>query len=213
MVLPLRERDKDVPIILFLVGHPLFSSMELFGAAAAAVALVPIFINTGRAIREIAHNVKFAKREIGKLADEMEIFAEILVNLEDILRRRDNNSSIGTPGKIVIEFSRDIDHEAQRLLSSFQPLAPNSQYRHSFTEIAGAHVKWYTSKSEVNCIRAMLEVARESVNSLTNLHLIRQMDKVLQMLGAEMSSAQRQIIEDQFGMTTKELQDVLPLRM
>lgn len=187
--------------------------MEPFSAGAAAIALVPIVISTGRAIHDIAKNVKYARREIRKLACEMNIFAESLVELDDILRRRDNTKSIGKPGKVLIEFSKSIDNEARRLLRSVQPLASNPRHRHSVTEVAGAYVKWYTSKSAVNCIRAMLRVARESINSLTNIHLIRQMDRVIQMLRAELSPARRQMLEEDFGMTIEELQRELPQRM
>jgi hypothetical protein len=177
--------------------------MEVFGAAAAAFTLGAELLRLSRSLRKMIKGIKYARRDIAKLADEMGIFAGLY---EDFLRvcviGDQSTSRMTSPIMHLIAWTKDAHKSFKMLLHRVRALARDSS--HSWIETVAAHVKWYFSEHDVKSLRLSLNVARESMRGFSNISIVEKLDKEIDMLRTAILRGNREATELSLGMSLED---------
>jgi hypothetical protein len=185
--------------------------MDPFSTAAAAVALGPIIIGITREVRNAYKSVKYARRELEELVNEMDIFTDHYSEfLKACSTRKKHRKRVWSAKTKLVSWAQRAIFDFKELLYKVDALARDPTYRHTVMETALAHCKWYFSKNHLGHLRASLSVARQSMVGFTNICNIELLDEQLAHLNSIMTPQQKQEIEKEYGVTkeqrTEELQ-------
>jgi hypothetical protein len=180
--------------------------MEVFGAVAAGCALGGELLRLSRALRKMIRSVKYARREIVNLSDEIDMFAALYQSLKTTYdRKRNNGASICTsfPMRKLTSWTESVKRSFEALVDKVEALSYDPEYA-SMIQTAAAHVKWYFERNTVTCLRASLSVARESITGFLNVVEIESLDEQLKLLRKALHDGNRRAVEQQLGMTIEE---------
>ena len=178
--------------------------MEVFSGAAAAITLGVEVLHLSKWLFKTAKKIKYARREITKLAKEMAIFSDFYrVCISG--QKRGGYGSYST--RRLVAWAQNAKGSFEKLLKRVRVLAGDSEY--SKLETLKAHMKWYFSENEVKCLRSSLSVARESMRGFSNITIIEKIDKEMDLLRAAIAKGDRRAIEEQLGMTVEEKMEEL----
>lgn len=114
--------------------------MEVFGVVAAGVTLGAELLRLSRSLHKMIKGIRYARRDIAKLADEMGIFSGLYDDFLSVCVTGDQSKSrITSPIVRLISWTKDAKKSFQTLLDRVRALVHDS--RHSWIETLAAHVK------------------------------------------------------------------------
>jgi hypothetical protein len=185
--------------------------MEIVGVAAAAITFGDLILKLSRSLYKSAKKIKYARRELVKLAKEMGIFSDLYEDFYRVCvldqRKKGRNTS---STRSLINWIEDATYALRVLLDRVQALAGDSRY--SKLETLTAHVKWLFSENEVKYLRLSLGVAQESMRGFSNLTVIEKINEQIHLIRAVLARGDQQAIqtlENQQGATLEERLDEL----
>ncbi|CAG5158502.1 uncharacterized protein ALTATR162_LOCUS5112 [Alternaria atra] len=179
--------------------------MEPISLALGIIGLPAAFSVIVKELRKTVKSIRYAKRELQALDEEIDLFAG---SYDDFLDTCDE-ASLSTKGtqdikRHLISWTGKVMEGFDDLLSKVQALARDPDYDHSAIEVFTAHYRWIMSKSTLKYLRASLNVARQSMIAFTNIRVLGKLNEELAYLRSALSSAERQQIELRHGMTMEE---------
>lgn len=183
--------------------------MDVFSAVAAGFGLSAQLISLCRKLHSIGKSIRYARGDVGGLADEMRVFGELYqqfleICVDDQANRKRAPSAVLSSSPIhLIAWTKSAVRELRYLLRSVKPLKSDPRHEYSLTEKLKAHLKWYFSRRNVNHLRASLSVARESITGFTNLWAIKSLKKQLRFLKQAMREGMKPMLETQLGSTVE----------
>jgi hypothetical protein len=170
--------------------------MEVFGAVAAGITLGAELLRLSRCLRKMINGFRYARSDVAKLAQEMEIFSGMYDQFMRVCVFESKGKYCNSaPTKRLVSWAEETIKAVVKLLSRVSALVGNA--KDSVIETVAAHVKWYFSENEVKCLRLSLSVARESINGFTNIRVIEKLDEEMDMLRAARAQEMRPIVEAQ----------------
>jgi hypothetical protein len=189
-------------------------ALAILGGVSAGVTLSAEILRLSRSLRKMIKSIKFAKDDIRKVTEEMNIFAELLGQFLRVCSDSPaSTTSVSFSPESLVSWTEEATRGLRRLLREVKALASDVKYDYSIVERATAHVKWYFSKSSVKCFCASLRVARESMNGFTNIRVIEKLDEQLIFLKRAIREGNREKIEDKLGMAAEKCIKNLELEM
>ena len=170
---------------------------EIFGAAAAGIAIGGQLIQFGCAIQKITRKMKNSRKDIEKLANETIIFGGLY---KRFLRTCDKDSQAYTIDVLainpLISWAKQTVGGLLDLLEEVEALLPRSKIRFNWEEKAIARLVWLTSTDKIKGLRASLSVGRESINGFSNLMCLKALkDEMVMLKSALNNPADRQKME------------------
>ncbi|KAI4607468.1 hypothetical protein J4E80_009581 [Alternaria sp. BMP 0032] len=183
---------------------------EIFGTIAAAVTLGPVILQFGRVLRDGARSVKFARRELEELVNEMSIFTALSYEFYNACSTRKKQTKLVLSAqKRLAEWTEAAIEDFEQLSYTVDALSTDPIYQHTAYQVARAHYDWYRSKSYLEYLRASLSVARQSMNGFTNVCNMELLDEQLVYLKSVLTTQQRKEIEQEFGMPVEKRTKVI----
>jgi hypothetical protein len=149
---------------------------EIAGAIIGGMGICNQLFQLGREIQKAVKTIKNSRRDIGKLADETVIFAEIYQRFSSVCGESDDNASRSVAIMELGAWARSCIHGLEELLDKVEVLLCEDKSSHSIEETLIAHLQWLFSKSTVKALRASLSVARESINGVSTLIHLNKLD-------------------------------------
>jgi hypothetical protein len=180
--------------------------MEVVGVVAAGIAFGSLILKLSKSLYKSAKKIRYAHRELMKLAKEMGIFADLY---EDFYRvcvldqRKKGRNTSSTRG--LINWIHDAIDAFKVLLNRVRAIAGDSKY--SMLETLTAHVKWFFSENEVRCLRSSLRVAQESMRGFSSITMIEAINEEIHLIRDVIAQKDPQVVqklEDELGATLKE---------
>ncbi|KAF2193360.1 hypothetical protein K469DRAFT_234751 [Zopfia rhizophila CBS 207.26] len=153
---------------------------ELFGVAAAAITLVPVFIKFSRSLRRCVKTIIYAKKEILDLSQEAFVFASILAEFAELAEKDHGSARTVRDLEKLIKWSRYALKGLRVLLRKVRCLSFNSGA--STIAIILAHKDWLLNRRFVKSFRASLCAAREYMALSLHLRIIKKLDEELGLL-------------------------------
>jgi hypothetical protein len=182
---------------------------EIAGVVATAITLCPIVVKLSRQLRIAYKSVKYAKSELERLTNEMDIFTSIYTTfLKSCAAEGKHQKRVSSAKEKLVLWTQQAICDYENLLRKVDALSRFPIYEHTITETAFARCKWYFRKSHVEYLRVSLNVARQSLLSFINIHNMGILDEQLARLKSVISRRQREEIEKEYRMTMGELQDL-----
>jgi hypothetical protein len=173
--------------------------------ALGAIALCPIVISITRSLRKGYKSVKYARRELEELTNDMDVFTDLYSEfLKACSTRQKHRKRIFSTKKKLVAWTERAIRDFKELLYKVDALSRDPIYQHTIMETAFAHCKWYFSKSHLGYLRASLGVARQSMVGFTNICNIELLDEQLAHLKSVMTPQQRREIEKEYNMTVEQ---------
>jgi len=174
---------------------------EIFGTIAAAVTLGPVILKLGRELRDGARSVKFARRELEELVNEMSIFTALTYEFYNACSTKKKQTELVLSAQErLADWTEAAIQDFEQLSYTVDALSTDPIYQHTAYQVARAHYDWYRSKSYLEYLRASLSVARQSMNGFTNVCNMELLDEQLVYLKSVLTTQQRKEIEQEFGM-------------
>jgi len=182
------------------------SGLEIFGAVVGGITLCAQLSRLGNDVREAINRIKNSRRDVLALSDEAVIFAGLSTEFlrlcnEDHAANKDLVSSIYRLKNWIKRTNRGIT----QLLKKVGALLPDSRSKRSLEERCIARLEWFGSKKSVESLRALMSMARTSIDGFSNLIYIRKLKEELDVLKLALTNARdRKIIEERFGIALEE---------
>jgi hypothetical protein len=174
---------------------------EIFGTIAAAVALGPIVLQLSRSLRDGARSIKFARRELEELTNEMQGFTALYCDFHNACSTRKRQTGLVLSAqKRLADWTKKAIEDFKELSYTVDALSTEPIYQHTTFQVAVAHYDWYRSKSYLEYLRASLSVARQSMNGFTNICNMELLDEQIMYLKSLLTVKQKREIEKEFGM-------------
>lgn len=189
-------------------------ALAVLGGVAAAWTLSADLIKLGRYLRKMVKSIKYARRDISKTAHEMIVFAELFQDFLDVCY--DSLASVSKkspPPLSLISWTESAILGLRELLRKVG--APTSVHKdgYSLVETLTTHVKWYLSRESVKYFRALLAVARESIQAFSNIRCIEKLEEQLGVLKQAIENGTQQSLERKLGMTLLERRNIVQHQM
>ncbi|PSN69737.1 hypothetical protein BS50DRAFT_295356 [Corynespora cassiicola Philippines] len=177
--------------------------LALLGGVAAGWAISAEIVKICKVLRKVAKSIRYARREISRLEEEMAVFGELLDGFLRVCSKDDEHvfSSTG----ILLNWARDALEGIKNFLNNVKALqfSPGDQY--SYMETLKAHWDWYFGKSAMKYYRALMRVARESINGFTNIRIIQLLKDTLNEIRNAVAPEERRRIEERHNMPIEEV--------
>lgn len=184
---------------------------EIFGAVAAGIGLTSVLVKLGRSLRKLAVKIRYARRELSSLADEMKLFTNTCADFYGACHSDTSGGDIiASSLKHLIAWTKSTKRGFKNLLKRVGLLVDGS--KNSLFRTMAAQWKWYSSDKEVKLLRASLSVARQSVSALSNLRLVGIIDAEISLLKEALSQGSRHLLEKKLGTTIEQQLEILTQR-
>jgi hypothetical protein len=192
-VTPLLSRFAAVRQLIFFIQHTVapryvpsifttFDMAEIAGAIIGGMGICNQLFQLGREIQKAVKTIKNSRRDIGELAKETIIFADLYQRFSGVCEESDDNAN----GSIAVV---ELDAWAQtcidglkEMLRKVEVLLSRDRSSRSIEEKLIAYLQWLFSKSTVKALRASLSVARESINGFSTLMHLNKLDTLIKRL-------------------------------
>lgn len=183
--------------------------MEPFSVAAAAVTLCPVIIGITSSLCNAAKSIKYARRELEDLTNEMLIFSVLYRQFLELCSKNKKDKQASSARKRLKSWAEKAIFDFEKLSRHVDALSTKPLQHHSATETLTAHFKWYLKKSTLKYFRASLIVARQSMLGFINICNIERLDEELAMLRSVLTRKEKLDIEKKTGKTVEELIQLL----
>jgi hypothetical protein len=152
--------------------------------------------------------MRYARAEVEKLAEETEIFGDTYCDfMKAYSPDRPNNEHASSSTQHLKIWTKDAIRRLKKLLRRVQALNEDSGYL-SFDAWKTRH-RWSLIESAVKCLRASLDVAKESINCFRNIRTIEHLCELLTKLETAATVERRHKVEVKHGVDFERAQDEL----
>jgi hypothetical protein len=188
--------------------------MEPVGLTLTVISLPAALTMTFKSLRKTVKSIKYAKRELQDLDEEINLFADIYDTFLDAC----DEASLDIEGASRIKrhlrsWTEKVKEGFRNLLHRVQAVVRDPRYEHSTIEVITAHYRWIMSKSTLRYLRACLNVARQSMVAFTNIRVLGKLNEELAFLQSALTStAERQSIELRHGVGLEERIQVVQMK-
>jgi hypothetical protein len=154
---------------------------EIAGAIIGGMGICNQLFQLGREIQKAVKTIKNSRGDIGRLANESIIFADLYQRFSVACKESNDNTS--SSGAIVElkAWAKSCIRGLRKLLDKVDVLRFEDRSSRSIEETLIAHLEWLFSKNTVKALRASLSVARESINGVSTLMHLKKLDAVIKM--------------------------------
>ncbi|CAN9174367.1 unnamed protein product [Alternaria alternata] len=188
--------------------------MDPVSLALTVIGLPAALTMTFKSLRKIVESIKYAKRELRDLEEEVDLFAGIFDSFLDAC----DEASLETEGASIIKrhlrsWTEKVMEGFENLLERVQAVGRDPRYEHSTIEVITAHYRWIMSKSTLRYLRACLNVARQSMIAFTNIRVLGKLNEELAYLQSALTStAERQSIELRHGVRLEDRIQIVQMK-
>lgn len=195
-------------------NYTFYLNMEPFSVGAAAISLCPLIIQTAYQLRRVAKSIRFARRELGDLTAEMDLFSHFYNDFMKVTsERKKRGGRASSARKRLISWAERAKLDFQKLSQRVDALARDPVHEHSFADVVSAHVKWFLDMDNWKYLRYTLVVARQSMVGFTYVCNMERLDEQLAFLRSIITAEQRNKIEQEYGETVEKLINNLECEM
>ncbi|KAH8642440.1 hypothetical protein IG631_05382 [Alternaria alternata] len=169
---------------------------------------------TFKSLRKTVKSIKYAKRELRDLEEEIDLFVDIYDSFLDACDEA--SQDIEGASKIkrhLRSWTRKVMEGFRNLLHRVQAVGRDPRYEHSTIEVITAHYRWIMSKSTLRYLRACLNVARQSMIAFTNIRVLGKLNEELAYLQSALTSTtERQSIELRHGVRLEDRIQIVQMK-
>jgi hypothetical protein len=154
---------------------------EIAGAIIGGMGICNQLFQLGREIQKAVKTIKNSRGDIGQLANESIIFADLYQRFLIACKESNDNASSSEAIVELKAWAKSCIRGLRKLLDKVDVLRFEDRSSRSIEETLIAHLEWLFSKSTVKALRASLSVARESMNGVSTLMHLKKLDAVIKM--------------------------------
>lgn len=185
-------------------------ALAVFGGVAAAITLAAEMLKLSRTLRRMAISVRFARRDIKKISNEMDIAAEAFQAFHELCSADSApQSGISFDVAPLISWTNAACQGLRILLRKVKGLTSEPRDKPSRRKKLAAHVRWYLYKRSVSYLGMCLSVARESMNGFMNIRKIEKLNEQIELLQRLERDGKRSKVEAKLGVVIEEHMDLL----